>query len=542
MKKRIFSIALGLGMLASCGLVAAGCGGGGGGGKEVEGKTNITVGTYNGGVGLPWLEAAARRFEKAYENVSFEDGKTGVAVRVMDGKTGTLLENSSLDRDVFFTESVDYFSFVQKTGKFADISDVVTAELSEAKVDLGDSGTIEDKLDPALKEFLTAKDGKYYALPFYDGIYGIAYDVDMFAAKGWYFDEAGGFTKTNKSTGLDGVSGTYDDGLPKTYAQFTELIEKIREGGAIPFIYATESMPYFNNLLANFWADYEGKDKMQRNWSLSGETDIITSFNESGPVITTTTIDGESNYMELQKQPGKYYALKFLKEVMMSSGQNYKSATDFQGAQYQFLCGQFPHTKEPVAMIVEGAWFENEADMSGSYELASMEDLSYDFSQDYKLTRKIGFMPIPMADDTASGAHKQTLLSTNESFCFVNGGTTGAKLEVAKEFVKFMHTNSELALFTAKTSIPRPFNYTISPDLQQGMSYFGKSLMEIKNSSDIVYPYSNHEYYVAHSAQFKFGEWGWKGHVSGDLVTNAFDYFRVNSGKTAIDYFNGLGK
>ena len=103
MKKRFWGIVLGAGMLLSCGLITA-CSGSGGGGGEVAGKTNITVGTYNGGVGKPWLEAAAKRFEKAYEEVSFEEGKTGVAVRVTDAKAGTYYENGSLDSDVFFTE------------------------------------------------------------------------------------------------------------------------------------------------------------------------------------------------------------------------------------------------------------------------------------------------------------------------------------------------------------------------------------------------------------------------------------------------------
>ena len=538
MKKRVLSIVAGVSMLSAICLSAVGCSRNldPDGYKEVAGKTNISIGTYNGGVGLPWLEEAAKRFEDAYANVSFEDGKTGVALHVMDAKTGVNLEHGSLDRDVFFTESVDYFTFVGQEGKLADISDVVKADLSG----LGDSGTIEDKLDPSLVEFLTAKDGKYYALPFYDGIYGILYDVDMFAKKGWFLDESGGFTRTNKSKGIDGVAGTYDDGLPRTYEEFGRLVNKVRTDGVTPFVYAEESMPYFNNLIANFWADYEGKDKMQRNWSLSGEIDIVTGFSGSTPNIGTATVNGESNYTELQKQPGKYYALKFLKDVMMSNGQNYKSATDFQSAQYQFLRSLFAD-ENPVAMIVEGAWFENEAEMSEGYELAAMEDLSYDWSKDYKLTRKVGFMPIPMVDDTASGTHKQTLLSTNESFCFVRGSTTGAKLEVAKEFVKFVHTNSELAAFTAKTSITRPFDYS-TESVKNNMSYFGRTLMEIKQSSNIVYPYSNNAYYVAHSEQFKFGEWGWKGHVAGDLVTNAFDYFRMHSDKTAMDYFNGLGK
>ncbi len=542
MKKSLFSVVLSIGMLASC---LAGCKGNENTG-EVEGKTNIYVATYNGGLGMDWLNDAARRFEKEHEGTSFEDGKTGVALHVKESKTGAMLVNGSLDKDVYLTEVVDYY-LLQKEGKLAKISDVVEGDLAA----YGESGkTVKGKLDVSMQNFLTAKDGEYYAVPFYEGFYGMVYDADMFASKGWYLDESGNFTKTNKSTGIDGVAGTYDDGLPKTYAQFAKLIDKIRGAGVTPFAYSTESMTYFVNFLANYWADYEGKDKMQKNWSLTGTTDIISSFSGNNPVIGTATIT-EDNISELQKQPGKYYALKFLKEVLMSNGQNYVSATDFKAAQFQLIqsCLDGEMQTNPVAMLVEGSWFENEAELSGTFDTAKMLDAGYS-GGDYKKMRKLAFMPIPMVDDsettlnngskTANGAHKQTLVSSNDSFCFINAGTTGAKLEVAKEFVKFLHTDAELSAFTEKTSITRPFTYTISDTTKAGMSYFAKTLVEMKESSDIVYPYSSHAYYVANSSSFMLGQWGWKAKVNGDDVTNPFDYFKTNEGATAKQYFEGL--
>ena len=38
-------------------------------------KANLYVATYNGGVGREWLDDAAKRFEKMYENATnFEEG------------------------------------------------------------------------------------------------------------------------------------------------------------------------------------------------------------------------------------------------------------------------------------------------------------------------------------------------------------------------------------------------------------------------------------------------------------------------------------
>lgn len=549
MKKRWIGCLLATGMLLSCGLTA--CGGSSGNG-DVEGKTTIRVATYPGGLGLDWLRDAAARFEDKYKNESFEEGKTGVAVKVEESQAGDMLASRSLDKDVYLTESVDYY-YMQGQGKFADISDVVTDILSAYDED----ASIEDKLDGAMKNFLTAKDGNYYAIPFYEGFYGFIYDADMFELNGWFFDESGNFTKKNKSTGIDGKAGTYDDGLPKTYEQFGQLIDEIRGDGVTPFVYSSETMVYFVNALANYWADYEGKEKMQRNWSLDGEIDIVTSFDGDKPVTEkvalNVTKEDSGNLLDLQKQPGKYYALKFLKEIVMGNGGNYVSATDFKAAQYQLIqsCLDGEMQPEPVAMIIDGSWFENEAQEAGTFEQAAQDDFRDDIiGKDYKKTRKLAFMPIPMVDEseetlnsgskTEDGKHKQTLYSANDSFCFINAGTTGAKLEVSKEFLKFVHTDVELSKFTQRTSITRPYTYTITEEEKEAMSYFGQTLMEMKTASDIVYPYSNHPFYVANSSSFLLGVWGWRSRLDGTSAINPFNYFRANPKTTVRAYFEGL--
>ena len=554
MKKRFLTSALSLLLATSCFSMVA-CGGGetsssgtgDQGGGDVAGKTSIRVATYDGGVGLDWLKDAAKRFEEKYASKSFESGKTGVSVSVSASKTGDMLANTSLDKDVYLTEVVDYY-LLQSKGKIADISDVVTGSLSE----YNESGTIEGKLDGALKDFLTAKDGKYYGLPFYDGIYGFVYDVDMFEGMGWFFDESGNFTSTNKSKGMDGVAGTYDDGMPQTYAQFTKLVDKIRGDNVTPFVYAAESQVYFTTVLANYWADYEGKEDMQKNWTHSGSIEVINSFNGNTPVTETVELSN-SNINDLQKQAGKYYALKFLQDVVLSNGQNRKEATGgFKAAQAQLIMSYLDGQKQqnPVAMVIDGAWFENEADLEETFETAKVLDASYDGTSDYKKTRKFAFMPIPMADDSAAtlaagsknanGTHKQTLVSCNDSFCFVNAATTGSKLDVAKEFVKFLHTDAELSSFTAKTSITRPLTYEVSAADKANMSYFGKSLMEMKQASDIVYPYSNSTSYITESSKYMLGQWAWKAKVSGDNPVNPFLYMTTNAGTTAKAYFEGL--
>lgn len=542
MNKKFMSLILAMGMLASC-VGAAGCGKTGGSSGEVEGKTNISVGTYDGGVGRAWLDAAAKRFEQKYATTKFEDDKEGVAVQVNFTDTGETLVNSRMKEDVYLTEAVDYY-YMQSKGKLAPLTDIVSGDNASLAA-YGEEGTIADKLDGAMKDFLTAK-GDYYAIPFYDGFYGIIYDVDMFTLQGWFFDENGNFTKNHKSAGLDGIEGTYDDGLPQTYEQFAQLVAKIANSGDItPFVYSNASQPYFIELLSNYWANYEGKEKMLLNWYFDGEADIISGFNGDEPVITQTKITAE-NTSDLQKQPGKYYALQFVKDIVMANeGEHLTRAMDHYEAQYQFISsclgGADGDVQDgAVAMIFDGAWFENEADQKGKFELAMKDEpRTFNSVEEYKKARNLGFMPIPKVSESQS--NKQTLVSSNDSFCFINAGTTGAELEVAKEFVKFLHTEAELAAFTAETSITRPYTYDLGEEAANA-SYFAKTLMQMKQTADIVYPYSNSAEYVANSSKYGIRKWAWSTVVSGTEATNPFGYFRNNKSKTAKEYFEGLVK
>ena len=519
-------------------------------------KTVIKVGTYPGGVGQEWLTDAAERFALKYAETSFEKGKKGVYVEVTDSLTGSAYLDQPMTHDVYFTEVVDYYA-LQSKGKLADISDIISGDKSSLS-EYGETGTIASKIPSSLNSFLTAKDGKYYGLPFYEGVYGFVYDADMFALNEWFFKEDGTFTGDEKSTGIDKIAGTYDDGLPRTYAEFSKLLDKIRGAGVNPFTFANESMTYFVSLLANYWADYEGYDKMSLNWSFNGTTDIVSSFNGTTPVITTTTIN-DSNIAELQKQPGKYYALSFLKDVLLkidgTGKKNYIKSSDFKSAQLKFVTSCIDGdmaTSDPVAMVVDGSWFENEAQMEGTFDIADSKDPRNNNGKEYRTTRNLGFLPIPMVDDSqatldnvsknANNSHKQTLLSSNDSFCFVSATTTGVKLDLAKEFVKFIHTEAELIAFNKKTSITRPFEYTISQTDLGNMSYFARTLYQIKKSSNIVYPYSNSQTYVNNSSKYVLGAWAWAAEVNRNTPSNPFVFLEQDSNRsvTAKDYFEGL--
>ena len=70
---------------------------GGGGGEQVDDtKTQLYVSNYDGGFGDEWLYSAKAKFEKLYENKSFEDGKTVKSTNHSGGILGGMSDGSDI--------------------------------------------------------------------------------------------------------------------------------------------------------------------------------------------------------------------------------------------------------------------------------------------------------------------------------------------------------------------------------------------------------------------------------------------------------------
>ena len=537
--KRVFALAATLLMGATTMGAFSGCGG-----TKVQDenydptKANLTVATYDGGVGRAWLDEAAARFEEKYKDAThFQEGRTGVKISVDGDKDkygGKTLAEKALTKDVYFTEGVEYYTYV-KQNKVADITDVITGSMAT----YGEEGTIEDKMDASFKSFMTkGTEGKYYMVPFYDGFYGFIYDIDLFEDKGFYFDDAGDFIKlldeeqreefeANKSNGPDGVKGTYDDGLPATYDQMIALADKIAAQGCIPFCYSGMYNDYVSKAFRAYIADYEGYEGFNMNYTLNGTAELVKSINADGSIETEEVAITEDNAYELQRQGGKYYALKMQDELFgdVKYVGNSWNGFDYTVAQSTYIKSKY--TSKPYAILVEGVWWENEA----SNTFADLETTRGEKKSD----RHFGFMPIPKAPGKEAGP--QTMFSSNSSFGFINKNCSN--MELAKEFMRFLHTDAEMSKFSSKTSIPRSLNYEVSQADKANATSFGKSLIEMRASSKVVYPYSALELVINNSAAFTEERWFLTSEVDGKTLNNPFNAFK-DSTATPAQYFNGM--
>ena len=557
-----------MGLLSLCTVCLSGCGGTTNTPPGVDpieqvdkNKSQIYIGNYDGGVGSAWINAVKEKFEAKYAETSFESGKKGVQIitensKNNDGGTIASLINTS-QNEVWFTEQVYYYSLLN-SNCLLDITDMVTEKYEQYDrandgVDGKVATSIEDRMEATNRNYfktptsLGDKGDKYYGLPFYEAFYTMFYDIQLFEENNLFMKEGGGYcTKESdvKSKGPDGKAGTYDDGLPATYDEFYALMTRMKLMDITPFVWSGAYITYLAKAMVNFWADYEGFEQMQLNVSLNGTATSLVNVADDGsvtPYDSGETVINNANAYLLQKQEGKYQALKFLREVMNDADnmntRSFQSSFSHLNAQDAFLYPRYNPSMEQNAILVDGTWWESEATstfntlVDGGNEGASKQD------------RKFGILPIPKATEAKVG-EKATLYNMNSSACVVSKTVKPEKYELIKKFIQYVHSNEGLSIFNSVTSMTRPFEYTIENDMWNNMSYYGQSLYEYTKNADIVYPLNSGDAMFLDNETFFNAAYNWSftSIISGQTVVTSDmpSRFKNYPSMTAAQYFNGM--
>ncbi len=471
-------------------------------------KTILTVANWNGGVGTEWLNKAIEKFEEQYKDYSFEEGKKGVQVIIgsnnkttMEGETlkDIILSDDNHD-DIFFTEGVFYYWWAQN-GKMLDITEYVEQPLTE----FGESESIADKMETDLVEAMKV-DGKIYALPFWQGCYGMVYNATLFDENEWYFAADGSFTdaKGNLGAGPDGEVGTYDDGMPATYDDFFKLLDEINDDNCTPIQFPGASQEYLSWVLAELAADNMGYDQFMLNFSFDGTAELVKTDSAN---YETMTFDTESvqitkeNAYELSRQPGIAYAVNFAERLLQNSDyyvvNNCLSGSfKITQSQLEFVRNTSVSSKKNVAIMIDGNWWENEATASFQ-ETYGTKATKHDAEVEYK------WMPFPKATAEDVGS-ENLMVSAMDSYCFIKSNVAENKKEAAVKFLQFIHTDAQMTEFTETTGIRKPMDYQINTD---NMTSFEKSISEAMDASRTVYPMANNELYCYASSDFRFVQW-----------------------------------
>lgn len=524
--------------------------------KYDSSKTQINVYLYKAGYGEDWIYDYEEAFEKAYANVSLEEGKQGVQVwHAGDMSSWTTTNMNQSPYDIFFFENENYYNFLD--GTLEDLTDIVKTTLP------GESRTIEDKLTDQQQNYFAVKQngdttGKYYALPHYYGTYGIVYNVDLFDKMGYYFDENGEIigednTTAVKSLGPDGKTGydektnidySLDDGLPATYDQFYELCAYIKTvTGQTPLCWPGKYYEHhLLNLYDNLVAGYEGIDQMMLNYGFNEgvetpvkATDLIEVDGNGNVTELPETEITTANGYELARQAGKYYAYEFLSEIMkQSNGWYNKKAytisythTDNQ-RDYLKYGTRLSKEKKTTAMLVDGPWWQTEAK-------AAFENMVKNGGNEYSAnSRKFGWMPLPHADESKVG-EKPVYSDYLKTFVCMKSGL-GTRKRAAEEFIKFISTDEQLVAFTKSTGTLRGYKYDIEPSDMTDMSYFTKSVINYVKGADVIYKFSGGKFYNANNDKLKY-DIVYQTTISGSVYKNPAKVIREKK-TSAATWFN----
>ncbi len=513
-----------------------------------ESRTQLYVFNFAGGYGVDWLIAAKQRFEELHKDDVIEEGKKGVQIVINNEKTqGMSLGADILDKrdEIYFAEHCYYYA-LKNLGVLADITEAVTGDLAA----FGDAAgtTIESKLTEGQKDYYSM-DGKYYGIPHYAGYSGIIYNVDLFEEKGYYFKDNYGtpaeiedyFIYSDadvRSTGPDGKLGTYDDGLPATYEEFFILCRYIQQSGDTPIMWnGAGHTSYVGNTLDALAADHEGYEQKMLNYTLTGTATTLGTIQDGKFVKDSQPTDIASDPYAIFRQEGKYNALSFFNTIIkekyyyedVSTG-SFNSSFSHTEAQNTFLMAGHDGVTPNIAMMSEGIWWESEATDTFAGMANSMG------SEFAKTARNFGLMPMPKADKDHLG--KSTLLDNIYSLCFMKANIAEYKKAIAIEFIKFVNSDASLKEFTTITNTPKALNYTMTNEEMAAMTSFGRSVMNLKQNSDIVYAFSSNPKFVNNQGQFESSSMYYSRINGTDYQSVSGTFYDV--GVTAEQYFAGM--
>ena len=527
-------------------------------------KTQLKVGNLYLGYGDEWLKSWKKSFEEKYAETVFEEGKKGVQIQIDNQsdayKPSTLLTSfSTYDAEVYFTDETFIYDFVG-SGLCADITDIVTEDLSGKYA--GETGSIADKMNDDAEGFAKIGD-KYYMLPFYQAGSGLNYDMDLFYEKGFFIssnptDETTKFTndKTKFSAGVDGVKGTFDDGLPATFAQFYDLLAKMKATSVTPLIWTGQhAWSYTTSFAKTVWVAQDGMEQMKLNQTLTGEAttlvDSITTASKTygGKSYDTSTVTLKAapttittaNAYELQKQAGKFYALQFAKNIANDASNydplSFSGSLSHTGAQTEFLYSKYNNNKQSIAMFIDSSWWRAEAKPT----FANME---VEYGEEAGMqSRNFGYMPMPKANASMVGNGTWTTAAKTGS-AFISKNCSASKLELAKLFLQFCYTNESLRTFTLLTESTMPYDYGFATEAEETayknqLTIFGQNVWDVFMNGKVYRSfYSDSHEIVRNNYTYFTDTWLFASETASTAYP--FTAFHANANLSVKSYFEGL--
>ena len=485
--KKIWTKLLALALSACVALPLAACGGPGGPGGPDEKGNKITINLFfnRGGVQSGWFYDVEKRFEEATKDKPY-GSKTGIDLSWTEGTVTRYSNVPTAGTNIYMDEGDSDYAKNIASGYYMDISDVANS------VNPYDGKKIADKLGGTTGTYM--KDGKYYGFPWKQFFTGIAYNSDIFEKYGLYFaDTTSGIPYTGnvgyngkpcyfmaengsseKTAGLDGIKGTYDDGLPTTLEETMALCHKIKDLGANWFPYGCTGgihEDYTNYLTKAIVVGLEGAERFGNYTDCDGEMEIVTGYTSEklwgldGVYVPTTQVvqvkaNDRNTWINISKSVNRYYAIAFIKyltqNLMICDCIRSPSSNNIS-VQEGFIFSD-THMNENThhsAMIMEGSYWYTESEHNGNFGKWD----SYMVGEDRP---EFGIMPYPAAvNGSETGVETVIASMCSNANVFLNNNLLNDYennkyvIEACKEFLYFFYSDAEIKNYVEATGQSR---------------------------------------------------------------------------------------
>ncbi len=460
--KKLVAVLLGAALLA---IPFVGCG-------RVEqqidaSKTQINVTTFDGGMGTEWLEETARRFNAKsdkYQVLVEDPNKDQYEIISSTIKSGVAAN------DIFFNVNSLYVDLA--AGGYLESLEPVL----KMRPDGAGGKTVREKIsDPEIFLDPFTYNGTAYCLPFTDLVIGMVYDYEMFKLNDWFLYDDNG----NKTVGLDGKPGTYDDGLPVTMEEFDQMVLMISGDRTLDvFNWSGNASAYLTQIVQAVHAQYDGVDNYELYYSYNGNYK-----DGSGDVLWSVTPE-EGN--KVYDMPGLQKGLEFLEKYFVNGSHTKKSEQGtvlHTDAQINYIMGSIGAAGyEKSAFHIDGEWWENEA--RGTFNSVAAEGRpNYEFGKhDYRM------LPVPTQEGAygTDGEGNGTVLASIENGnIFVKKQTSAEKRQGCFEFLAYTCSDEALGICTSYTGTVRPFDYEITGEQIAGMTNLQRNVMQLKAEPNV---------------------------------------------------------
>ena len=481
-----------------------------------EGRTEIKISMYSGGYGTEWMENLIDRLNQSQETYWYTRNPDNKAAS--DEIAGKIL-GGVVEADIYLTTPADVERLVAG-GYLEDLTSVYNYKHE------GETLTIREKTlgYEYYEKFLSDKNG-IYVMPNQYNVNGIVYDHDLFEKMEWLLTDSG--TKNGLTKGADGVEGTYDDGLPVTYAQFKSMVQKISIS-ACPFIYPDKvGFGHMMRGLEAMWAQYEGLE----NYEVGATYNGTYTSPSTGTQTTITAQDGWKVYAN-NLQEGRWKAVQYLNEIYMNPLYLYSERKGLTHTDAQSVFVTSHATQKPIAMLLDGGWWENEAKRAFADDAAfNGEEYAYG-KRDFRL------MPVPAFDgqnEKSNGKHYFEGGVSGSSFAIKQSDPV--KKEGVLEFFKEYASDWNCKNYTTSSGCVLPFKYTLTDAEKASLSPYAQNTFEIINSESAVIV---DLYWMEKSADLNTLPGRWDSVVVGGKEYSSH-WVALNAGGVTVDsYKSGL--